>query len=186
MKSLCVFCGSSTGRRPEYADATRRLADLLVRRKVTLVYGGAARGLMQVLADGVLAGGGRVTGVIPRALVDREIAHPGLTELFVVASMHERKQRMAELSDAFAVLPGGLGTLDEIAEQLTWAQLGLHRKPCGLLNVAGYFDPLLRFFDHATAEGFVTEEARRLLFVDDDAERLLDRLALSCAPAEKG
>jgi len=179
MKSLCVFCGSSAGRRADYAASSRRMADLLVRRKITLIYGGAARGLMQVLADGVLAGGGRVVGVIPRALVDREIAHQGLSELFVVGSMHERKQRMAELSEAFAVLPGGLGTLDETAEQLTWAQLGLHRKPCGLLNVAGFFDPLLRFFDHATAEGFVTAEARRLLLVDEDPERLLDRLALS-------
>jgi uncharacterized protein (TIGR00730 family) len=176
MKSLCVFCGSSAGTRPAYANAAGRFGTLLAERNLTLVYGGAARGLMRVLADTALAAGGTVIGVIPRGLVDRELAHPGLSELHVVGSMHERKQKMADLSDGFVALPGGFGTLDETAEVLTWRQLGLHGKPCGLLDVAGFFAPLLRFFDHAVDEGFVAAEQRRLLITDDDPARLLDRL----------
>jgi uncharacterized protein (TIGR00730 family) len=176
MKSLCVFCGSNAGTRPAYADAARRLGTLLAERNLTLVYGGSASGLMRVLADSVLAAGGAVIGVIPRALVDREVAHTGLTDLHVVGSMHERKQKMADLSDGFVVLPGGFGTLDETAEVLTWRQLGLHDKPCGLLDVADFFAPLLRFFDHAVDEGFVAVDQRRLLIVDDDPGRLIDRL----------
>ena len=144
---------------------------------MTLVYGGSASGLMLVLADTVLAAGGTVIGVIPRALVDREIAHTGLTELHVVGSMHERKQKMADLSDGFVALPGGFGTLDETAEILTWRQLGLHDKPCGLLDVAGFFSPLLRFFDHAVDEGFIAAKQRGMLVADDDPARLIDRLA---------
>ena len=177
MKSLCVFCGACAGTRPVYADAARRFASLLADRNLTLVFGGSARGLMQVLADTVLAAGGTVIGVIPRDLVDREIAHTGLTELHVVGSMHERKQKMADLADGFVALPGGFGTLDETAEVLTWRQLGLHQKPCGLLDVAGFYAPLLRFFDHAVDEGFVAAEQRRRLIADADPARLLDRLA---------
>lgn len=176
MKRLCVFCGSSAGTRPAYADAARRFGTLLAERNITLVYGGSATGLMRVLADTVLSAGGTVVGVIPRGLVEREIAHPGLTELHVVGSMHERKQKMADLSDGFVALPGGFGTLDETAEVLTWRQLGLHAKPCGLLDVAGFYAPLLRFFDHAVDEGFIALEQRRLLIADEDPARLLDRL----------
>jgi uncharacterized protein (TIGR00730 family) len=176
MNSLCVFCGASLGTRPAYADAARRFGTLLVERNMTLVYGGAARGLMGVLADTVLAAGGSVIGVMTRSLVDREIAHTGLTEFHVVGSMHERKQKMADLSDGFVALPGGFGTLDETAEVLTWRQLGLIDKPCGLLEVAGFFAPLLRFFDHAVEEGFVGVEQRRMFIVDEDPARLLDRL----------
>ena len=144
---------------------------------MTLVYGGSGTGLMRVLADTVLAAGGPVIGVIPRGLVDREIAHTGLTELHVVGSMHERKQKMADLSDGFVAMPGGFGTLDETAEVLTWRQLGLHTKPCGLLDVADFFAPLLRFFDHAVGEGFIAVKQRRMLIADDDPARLIDRLA---------
>jgi uncharacterized protein (TIGR00730 family) len=179
MKSICVFCGASPGTRPAYADAARRFGTLLAERNMTLVYGGSASGLMLVLADTVLAAGGTVIGVIPRALVDREIAHTGLTELHVVGSMHERKQKMADLSDAFVALPGGFGTLDETAEILTWRQLGLHDKPCGLLDIAGFFTPLLRFFDHAVDEGFIAAKQRGMLVADDDPARLIDRLAVS-------
>jgi uncharacterized protein (TIGR00730 family) len=182
MKSLCVFCGSSAGTRPAYADAARRLGTLLAERNLTLVYGGSASGLMRVLADAALAAGGAVIGVIPRALLDREIAHTGLTELHVVGSMHERKQKMADLSDGFVALPGGFGTLDETAEILTWRQLGLHAKPCGLLDVADFFAPLLRFFDHAVDEGFVAVEQRRMLIADDDPGRLIDRLTSPSRP----
>lgn len=176
MNRLCVFCGSSPGSSPAYAEAARRFGTLLAERNITLVYGGAARGLMGVLADTVLAAGGNVLGVMPRSLVDREIAHTGLTEFHVVGSMHERKQTMADLSDGFVALPGGFGTLDETAEILTWRQLGLHDKPCGLLEVAGFFEPLLRFFDRAVDEGFIGVEQRRLLIADDAPARLLDRL----------
>ena len=176
MKRLCVFCGSTPGTRPAYANAARGLGTLLAARNVTLVYGGSASGLMRAVADTVLGAGGTVIGVIPRALVDREVAHTGLTQLHIVRSMHERKQKMADLSDGFVALPGGFGTLDETAEMLTWRQLGLHDKACGLLNVAGFFTPLLRFFDHAVEEGFIVDEQRRTLIADDDPARLLDRL----------
>src|SRR5690242_19117334 len=163
MKRVCVFAGSSAGVRPEYVSAAADFGTVLAGRGIELVYGGARVGLMGAVAGAVLAGGGRVTGVIPKALVEKEVAHGGLTELRVVTSMHQRKALMADLADAFIALPGGWGTLDEMFEILTWAQLGLHRKPCGLLNVFGYFDRLLAFLDHTMEEGFVRREYGSLL-----------------------
>lgn len=183
MKSVCVYCGSNPGRQPAYAEAARRLGEALVERGLGLVYGGASVGVMGVLADTVLALGGRVTGVIPEALVRREVAHPGLSELRVTGSMHERKTLMAELADGFVALPGGIGTLEELFEAWTWAQLGLHGKPCGLLNVAGYFDGLLAFLDHAVAERFVKEPHRGMLIVGDEPDDLLRRFEAYEAPA---
>lgn len=176
MKSVCVFCGSSMGTQPAYVEGARRLGTLLAERNLSLVYGGSATGLMRVLADAALAAGGTVVGVIPRGLVEREVAHPSLSELHVVGSMHERKQKMIDLSDAFIALPGGFGTLDETAEVLSWRQLGLHSKPLGLLDVAGFYAPLLRFFDQAVDQGFIAGDQRRALIADDDPSRLLDRL----------
>jgi uncharacterized protein (TIGR00730 family) len=172
---ICVYCGSSPGVGDAYADAARSLADLLIAEGIGLVYGGAKRGLMGVLADRVLAGGGEVQGVIPRALEDREIAHEGLTRLHVVDSMHERKSMMALLSDGFVALPGGFGTLEEIIEVLTWGQLGFHAKPCGLLNVEGYFDPLLAFFDHGQKRGFLKVQHRQMLLVAGTPASLLEQ-----------
>jgi uncharacterized protein (TIGR00730 family) len=177
MKSVCVFCGSNTGARPAYVAAARAMALTLVRRGLTLVYGGASRGLMGELADAALAAGGRVVGVMPRRLGEREILHHGLTELLVVESLAERKREMFERADAFVTLPGGFGTLDELAEVLTMSQLGLHAKPCGLLDVAGFFAPLREFLDGAVAERFLRPEHRALLISDEDPDRLLDRLA---------
>jgi uncharacterized protein (TIGR00730 family) len=185
VKRVCVFCGSSLGAKPAYLESARRLGEALARRGLGLVYGGASVGLMGVVADAALAAGGEVVGVIPRALQSKEIAHPRLTRLHVVGSMHERKARMVELSDAFVALPGGLGTLEEFAEVLTWAQLGLHRNPCGLLDVAGYYRPLTTFFDHAVAERFLRPEHREVVLVDDEPERLLDRLATYRPPPLK-
>jgi uncharacterized protein (TIGR00730 family) len=165
------------GARPEYADAARSLGRLLAERRIGLVYGGASVGLMGTVADAVLAAGGEVIGVIPRALVDREIAHGGLTELRVVPSMHERKAVMAELSDAFVALPGGLGTLEELFEVWTWAQLGLHRKPVALLNVADFFESLTAFLDHAVNERFLKTLNRSVLITETDPAALLDQLA---------
>ena len=182
MKRLCVFSGSSLGNRPEYAAASIELGRLLASRDIELVYGGARVGLMGATADAVLAGGGRVTGVIPQALVEKEVAHSGLTDLRVVTSMHQRKALMADLSDAFVALPGGWGTLDEMFEVLTWAQLGLHRKPCGLLNVLGYFDRLLAFLDHTVEQGFVRREYGSLLAVSDAPATLLDALRAAHTP----
>jgi uncharacterized protein (TIGR00730 family) len=176
MQRLCVFCGSLAGTRAEYAQATRQLGDALARRRLALVYGGGHIGLMGVLADSVLNGGGRAIGVIPRALVDRELAHAGVTELRVVQTMHERKALMADLADGFIALPGGFGTADELLEILTWAQLGIHGKPIGLLNVAGYFDYLLAWLDHAVGEGFLDPVQRGLLRVANEADELLDLL----------
>ena len=180
---VCVFCGSSPGRDPAYLEAARGLGETLARRGVGLVYGGASVGLMGAVADAVLGGGGTAVGVIPQALVDREIAHAGLTELHVVGSMHERKALMAELADAFVALPGGLGTLEELFEVTTWAMLGLHRKPCALLDVNGYFAGLRAFLELATREGFVREEHRALLLVASEPEELLDRLVAWSPPA---
>jgi uncharacterized protein (TIGR00730 family) len=176
VQRACVFCGSSPGARPQYTEATEDLGSLFVQHGITLVYGGASVGLMGRLADTVLSEGGEAVGVIPRALVEREIAHLGLTELHVVDSMHERKALMADLSDAFVALPGGLGTLDELFEVYTWAQLGLHRKPCGLLNVEGYYHDLADFLDHAVGERFVRDEHRDMLIVEEDPARMLERL----------
>jgi uncharacterized protein (TIGR00730 family) len=175
MKSLGVFCGSSTGASEIYAEAARHLASALVEQDLTMVFGGGHIGLMGVLADAVLARGGQAIGVIPRALVDRELAHRSC-ELRVVESMHERKAVMAEISDGFVALPGGFGTLDELFEILTWAQLGIHTKPIGLLNVAGYFDLLLGWVDQAVREDFITRQDRDLLLSEAEPKRLLDRL----------
>jgi uncharacterized protein (TIGR00730 family) len=173
---ICIFCGSSAGRRDSYAMSARALASVLVSREIGVVYGGGRVGLMGVLADAVLEGGGEVIGVIPQALARKELAHNGLTELRIVGSMHERKALMADLADAFIALPGGYGTFEEFCEVLTWTQLGLHRKPCGILNVDGYYDPLLALFDHATAEEFVRPVHRSLVLADSRPEALVDRL----------
>jgi hypothetical protein len=183
MTRVCVFCGSSTGARPAYVDAARLLAAELVQRKLGLVYGGGSVGLMGELADAVLRQGGEVIGVIPGPLASRELAHPGLTEMRVVGSMHERKATMASLVDGFVALPGGLGTLEETLEILTWAQLGIHRKPVGVLNVEGYYDGLLRFLTHAVREEFVRPEYFALLLFADTAADLLDRFATWQPPA---
>jgi uncharacterized protein (TIGR00730 family) len=176
VRRVCVFCGASSGRLPEYAEAARSLGAELARRGVGLVYGGGRVGLMGAVADAALAGGGEVVGVIPQELVDRELAHGGLTELRIVGSLHERKALMAELSDGFVALPGGFGTLDELLEQLTWSQLGLHAKPIGLLDVQEYWRPLIALARHATEEGFVRESDLAAIAVATDAEGLLDRL----------
>ena len=176
ISTLCVYCGSSTGRRPAYLHATRELAELCARRGIRLVYGGGRIGLMGALADAALAAGGAVTGVIPQALAEQELAHEGVTELIVTSSMHARKQTMAERSDAFVALPGGIGTLDELFEVWTWTQLGFQGKPCGLLNVDGYFDGLLRFIDHAVVEGFLQPLHRRIASVATEPEALLAAL----------
>jgi uncharacterized protein (TIGR00730 family) len=175
LRRVCVFCGASAGRDPAYAETAAAVGAALADRGIELVYGGGRRGLMGAVADGALAAGGRVTGVIPSGLVERELAHGGVTDLRIVDSLHERKAVMAELSDAFVALPGGLGTLEELAEVLSCAQLELHAKPIGLLDVGRYFERLVAFVDHAVAEGFVAERHRELLLVDDDLDRLLDR-----------
>lgn len=184
VQRLCVFCGSSTGVRPEYALATLVVAEELVRRRIGLVYGGGAVGLMGVLADAVLAAGGEVTGVIPRPLATKEIAHGGLSKLHVVGSMHERKALMASLSDAFLALPGGLGTFEELLEMLTWTQLGVHRKAVGALDVGGYWTGLRRLLTDGVEAGFVRPHNADALLVDGDPSRLLDRLAVWRTPAE--
>ena len=182
MQRICVYCGSNTGDRPVYADAARDLADVLVRHDLELVYGGSGVGTMGLLADAVLELGGKVHGVIPQMLVDKEIAHHGLTELHIVTSMHARKSMMATLSDGFIAMPGGFGTLEEIIEIVTWGQLHFHDKPCGLLNVDGYFDALLAWFDHANREGFLRTENREMLLVDADATGLVQQFESYCAP----
>ncbi|HZQ82313.1 MAG TPA: TIGR00730 family Rossman fold protein [Gaiellaceae bacterium] len=176
MESICVFCGASSGRLAGYADAARQFGAACAARGVAVVYGGGRVGLMGALADGALAAGGEVIGVIPQELVDRELAHRGLTELHVVGSLHERKALMADRADAFAALPGGFGTLDELMEQLTWSQLGLHTKPVGLLDVAGYWRPLIALSRHLTEEGFVREADLAAIAVAEDPAALLDRL----------
>jgi uncharacterized protein (TIGR00730 family) len=176
MRRICVFCGASPGARPEYADATAELARLLVAEGIGVVYGGGGVGLMGVLADAVLAGGGEIIGVIPRALVDREIAHRDVEDMRIVGSMHERKALMAELSDAFVAAPGGIGTLEELFEVYTWAQLGLHRKPCALLNVEGYFDGIASFLGHAVEERFLRVEHLEVLMVETEPGPLVERL----------
>ena len=182
MRSVCVFCGSSTGTSPIYRTAATRLGELIARRGLRLVYGGGNVGLMGVVAEAAMAAGGEVIGVIPEALMARELGHGGVTELRVVGSMHERKALMADLGDGFVALPGGFGTLEEFCEVLTWAQLGIHRKPCGLLDVGGYWSSLTALFDHAVAEGFLQPDVRALVLEDADPDRLLDRMARYVAP----
>lgn len=179
---FCIFCGSSVGVNSAYAQAAREIAEAVVRQGSGLVYGGGNVGLMGVIADTALALGGEVIGVIPRSMVNKELAHRGLTRLHVVHSMHERKALMAELADAFIALPGGYGTLEEFCEILTWAQLGLHRKPCGLLNIAGFYDAFLAQIDHAVSARFIRTEHRSLIVVEPNSERLLQRLLHFRAP----
>ncbi len=174
MKRICVFCGSNRGVRNEYIEAAQHLGKVLVKKNLALVYGGGNVGLMGIIADAVLAEGGEVIGVIPQSLVDREVAHQNLTTMHVVNSMHERKALMADLSDGFIALPGGMGTFDEFCEILTWAQLGIHQKPCGILNVENYFTPLLKMFDHAMNEGFLRDAHRNLVIEATKPEILLD------------
>ncbi|MEV4599967.1 TIGR00730 family Rossman fold protein [Amycolatopsis sp. NPDC049253] len=177
LRRVCVFCGSSMGFSPAYAEAAAELGKLLAQRGIGLVYGGASVGTMGVVADAALAAGGEVIGVIPEALSSVEVAHAGLTELHVVPDMHQRKAKMAALSDGFLALPGGAGTLEELFEVWTWAQLGLHAKPIGLVDVGGYYSPLVIFSDHMVTEGFLSADYRDLVLVDSDASALLDRFA---------
>jgi len=176
IRRIAVFCGSSAGNSSSYAAAAHEVGGLLGRQGLELVYGGGRVGLMGVVADACLQAGGRVIGVIPQALADREVAHRSLTRLHIVGSMHERKALMAELSDAFLALPGGHGTWDELFEALTWTQLGIQHKPCGLLNVTGYYDPMIAMIERALADGFIRPEHRSLLLHDSGASRLLERL----------
>lgn len=176
VRSVCVFCGSSEGVREEYAAAARELGREMARREIRLVFGGGHVGLMGVVADAVLEARGEAVGVMPKALLEKEIGHQGLSDLRVVGTMHERKALMAGLSDAFVALPGGYGTFEEFMEALTWAQLGLHEKPCGLLNVAGFYGPLVSLFDRAVEEGFVRAGHRELALLEEDPRRMLDLL----------
>lgn len=176
MQAIAVFCGSSNGNDPIYRKAATQLGTALAQRSLTLVYGGGKVGLMGAVAEAALAAGGAVHGIMPEALLAKEIGHRGLSELTVVGSMHERKAAMAAAADGFIMLPGGFGTLDEFCEIVTWSMLGLHRKPIGVLDANGYYVPLLAFFDSAVAAGFIRQEHRDLLLVDDDADRLLDRM----------
>ncbi len=182
LQRVCVFCGSSHGTREVHTQSAREMGRVLAQRGIGLVYGGGKVGLMGELADACLGHGGRVTGVMPKSLVDREIAHRGLSELHIVDSMHARKALMADLADAFIAMPGGFGTWDEFCEVVTWSQLGLHRKACALLNVSGYYDPLLAMADRAVAEGFLREVHRRLVLAEADCGMLLDRLQSYVVP----
>ena len=176
MRSVCVFCGSSSGNDPDYVELARRAGAALARRGLTLVYGGGRVGLMGALADAALEAGGRVIGVIPQMLLDKEVGHAGLTHLHVVSTMTDRKLLMGELSDAFLALPGGIGTMDELFEVWTWTQLDLHRKPCALLNYNGYYEALIAFLDHAVEQGFLRPRHRAALVTDVELEKLLDTL----------
>lgn len=177
MKSLCVFCGSSKGADRDYSKSAIALGSLLASQHITLVYGGASVGLMGDIANAMIEKGGEVIGVIPQFLLEKEIAHNNLSKLHVVKTMHERKAKMSELADGFVALPGGLGTLEEFFEILTWAQLGIHVKPCGLLNIAGYFDKLIEFCDHSVSQGFLRPEHRNLLLSETDAALLIDKMS---------
>jgi hypothetical protein len=183
MKRICVFCGSNTGTNPAYLQAAEKVGVFLAERNIELVYGGGRVGLMGKIADTVLAAGGRVIGVIPESLAIKEVAHQSLTELRVVDSMHERKAMMAELADGFIALPGGFGTFEEFCEIVTWAQLGIHRKPCALLNVEGFYDNLLAMFDAATAENFIAGDHRRLVLSGDNIEKLYELMTNFRPPA---
>ena len=185
INSICIYCGSSPGRLDAYASAAFSLAESLVSRNIRLVYGGASIGIMGMLADQVLKLGGQAIGVIPKALAHKEVAHNHLTELHVTQSMHERKMLMAELSDGFIALPGGIGTLEELFEIWTWAQLGFHHKPCGLLNVEGYYDSLIKFLDHVLAENFVKKHHHAMLIVETNPDALLDCYVNYQPPAVK-
>jgi uncharacterized protein (TIGR00730 family) len=176
LSSICVYAGSSPGARPAYAQAAQALGEAIARRGLGLVYGGGDVGLMKVVADTAMAAGGAVTGIIPRTLLEREIGHGALTELLVVETMHERKLAMAERADAFIALPGGIGTVEELVEVLTWTQLGVHDKPCSVLDVEGYWQPLLALLDHAVAERFLPEQHREMLLSDTEPDALLDAL----------
>src|ERR671914_813669 len=182
LKRICVFCGTNPGSRPTYGSAARELGRVLASQDIELVYGGASVGIMGELADSVQEHGGHVTGIIPQQLMEKEAAHTGIRNLIVVASMHQRKSQMADMSDGFIALPGGIGTLEGFFEILTWGQLGIHAKPSGILNVAGYFDGLTGFLDHAVAEGFLTEEHRAAIAVESDPKRLLQRMRAYTPP----
>ncbi len=183
LSALCVFCGSNAGADPTYAENARRMGQILANRGITAVYGGGRVGLMGALADAVLEAGGKAIGIIPEALKRREVAHEGLTELHVVRTMHERKQLMADLSDGFVAMPGGFGTFEEFCEVLTWSQLGLHTKPCGLLNVKGYYSGLLALFDHALAEQLLHPRNRAMVIAEPEPKALLDAMLRYRAPA---
>ena len=182
MKSIAVYCGASLGADPVYADAARGLARALVEHNIGLVYGGGKVGLMGVIADEVLRLGGEASGVIPKALVEREVGHAGLTRLFVVKDMHERKAMMSDLADGFIAMPGGMGTLEELFEMVTWAQLGIHAKPIGLLNVEGFYDGLARFVEHMVGQGFVRPAHAELLTLDASPDALVQRLMQRAVP----
>jgi uncharacterized protein (TIGR00730 family) len=179
VQRICVYCGSNSGSRPVYAEAAKELASVLVQQDYELVYGGADKGIMGVIADAVLEQGGKVHGIIPKMLCEKELAHQNLTELHIVSSMHERKTMMAALSDGFIAMPGGYGTLEEIIEIITWGQLKFHDKPCGLLNIDGYFDHLLAYLDHAQAEGFLRPENRQMLLCDESPAGLIQQFELA-------
>jgi uncharacterized protein (TIGR00730 family) len=185
MNRICVFCGTNTGSRPDYGAAARELGRILAEQGIELVYGGASVGIMGELADSVHEHGGHVTGIIPQQLMEKEAAHTGIANLIVVASMHQRKSQMADMSDGFIALPGGIGTLEGFFEILTWSQLGIHAKPSGILNVAGYFDGLTRFLDHAVKEGFLTEEHRSAIIMETEPRRLLERMQAYTPPASE-
>lgn len=176
MKRICVFCGSSSGTNPAYLEAAKRLGEVIAVRGIGLVYGGARCGLMGAVANSAVESGGEVIGVIPEALIEKEVAHVGVSDLRIVGSMHERKMMMSDLADGFIALPGGMGTLEEFCEILTWAQLGLHRKPCGLLNVEDYYHHLISFFDHAVSQRFIRPEHRSLVVIGEEPQQLVERL----------
>jgi uncharacterized protein (TIGR00730 family) len=182
LNRICVFCGTNAGTGPAYGRAARALGRVLAAQEIELVYGGASVGIMGELADSVQEHGGHVTGIIPQQLMEKEAAHTGIRNLIVVASMHQRKSQMADMSDGFIALPGGIGTLEGFFEILTWGQLGIHSKPAGILNVERYFDDLTRFLDHAVQEGFLTAAHRQAIIVESDAERLLDRMRAYAPP----
>ncbi len=185
MNRICVFCGSKTGNSPLFLETAIQLGRVLAERGLELVYGGASIGLMGAVADSVMAGGGKVVGVIPEAMASKEVAHDGVTEMHVVSSMHERKSMMARLADAFVALPGGFGSFEELLEMITWAQLGIHRKPVGILNVNGYYDPLIQLFEGAIEAGFIKPRNRQLFVIEQEADRLLQTLLAHKPPEVK-
>ncbi len=184
IKNICVFCGSHTGGKPEYSAAATRFGQEIANAKVNLIYGGGRVGLMGTLADAVLSNGGRVTGIMPRGMVEKGISHKGLSNFHVVASMHECKAMMADLADAFVLLPGGIGNWEEFFEIVTWAQLGIHKKPCAVLNTSGYYNSLFAMAAHSVAEGFVRPAHQEMIVIEDDVKRLLARLASAPIPQE--